>query len=183
VAEPIPIRPYPRQRVFRPELQAAVAHAFSHPLLPAARQDAERLAGVRLTDAFWTLREWTLVFDNGTELRVWPEEPQVRWRLAPRGPAPSDEAVSGRARLSGDVDDDASSDDSSSAPFTAVEDDASAVVRRAGEIMKHSSSRLTGGLPVHRPIDAPYPSEGFASLSSPTCGRNVSPDSAGYSHL
>jgi hypothetical protein len=77
-----------------PELQAAVTHAFSHPLLPAARRDAERLAGARLTDAFWTLREWALVFDNDTELRVWPEEPEVRWRLAPCGESPFSGAVS-----------------------------------------------------------------------------------------
>jgi hypothetical protein len=80
--------------VFRwPELQTAVSHAFSHPLLPAAKRDAERLAGARLTDAFWTLREWALLFDNDVELRIWPEEPEVRWILAPRGERP----------LSGDV--------------------------------------------------------------------------------
>lgn len=93
--ESIPIRPYPRERVFRwPELEAAVTHACSHSLLPAAKQDADCLAGARLTDAFWTLREWVFVFDNDAELRVWPEEPEVRWRLAPRGAAPVGEAVS-----------------------------------------------------------------------------------------
>jgi hypothetical protein len=95
VGKPIPIRPYPRERVFHwPELQAAVSHAFSHPLLPAARRDAERLAGARLTDAFWTLSEWSLVFDNSTELRVWPEEPEVQWQLAPYSENPISEAVS-----------------------------------------------------------------------------------------
>lgn len=95
MGEPIPIRPYPRERVFHwPELQAAVSHAFSHPLLSLARLDAERLAGARLTDAFWTLREWTLLFDNDLELRVWPEEPEVRWRLAPCGESPLSGAVS-----------------------------------------------------------------------------------------
>jgi hypothetical protein len=95
VAEPILITPYPRERVFCwPELEAAVRHAFSHPLLPAARRDTERLTGARLTDAFWTLREWALVFDNGTELRIWPEEPEVRWRLAARGDNPVGEGVS-----------------------------------------------------------------------------------------
>jgi hypothetical protein len=95
VGEPIPIRPYPREQVFHwPELQAAVSHAFSHPLLSLARRDAERLAGARLTDAFWTLREWALLFDNDIELRVWPEEPEVRWRLSPRGESPIGETVS-----------------------------------------------------------------------------------------
>src|SRR4051794_24424458 len=95
VGEPIPVRPYPRERVFRlPELQAAVAHAFSHPLLPAARRGAERLVGTHLTDAFWTLHEWVLLFDNDTELRIWPEEPEVRWSLAPRDESQISEGVS-----------------------------------------------------------------------------------------
>lgn len=82
----IPVRPYLRERVFyHSELEAAINHAFSHPLLPAARQDAERLSGAHLTDAFWTLREWVLAFDNGTELRVRPEESEVRWSLGAPG--------------------------------------------------------------------------------------------------
>jgi hypothetical protein len=91
--EPISVRPYPRERVFRwPELRAAVSHAFSHPLLPAARQDVTRLGNARLSDAHWTLREWSLSFDNDLELRVWPEEPEVRWHLGRRAeqPRPAD---------------------------------------------------------------------------------------------
>jgi hypothetical protein len=81
--------------VFRwPELNATVRRAFSHLLLPAARWDRESLAGARLADAFWTLREWVLVFDNCTELRVWPGEPEVRWRVLARGESAVGEDVS-----------------------------------------------------------------------------------------
>jgi hypothetical protein len=80
--------------VFRwPDLEAAVSHAFSHPLLPAARRDAALLAGTRLADAFWTLREWSLLFDNGMELRIWPEQPEVRWRLGVPSDRPQSEDV------------------------------------------------------------------------------------------
>jgi hypothetical protein len=70
-----------------PDLEEAVTHAFSHPLRPAAQRDAVALAGARLTDAAWTLAEWVLVFDTGLQLRIWPEEPEVRWALEPAGGA------------------------------------------------------------------------------------------------
>ena len=50
--EPIRVRPYPLARTFR-SFEAAVAHALSHPRLPAARHDAARLRGSRFVDAGW----------------------------------------------------------------------------------------------------------------------------------
>src|SRR5262245_58504537 len=79
--EPIEVEPYPLKRAFR-SIQAAVAHAMSHPRLPDAERDGEKLVGASLVDASWTLREWTLRFDNGCCLGIWPKRGKVRWRLA-----------------------------------------------------------------------------------------------------
>ena len=74
MGEPIAISPYPRERAFRlSKLREA-----------EAGRDARRLRGSRLTGGCWTLREWGLLFDNGTELRIRAEDPEVHWRLSSR---------------------------------------------------------------------------------------------------
>jgi hypothetical protein len=79
--EPIEVELYPLKRAFQ-SIQAAVAHAMSHPCLPDARRDGEKLAGSCLVDACWTLRAWTLRFDNGYCLGIWPDGSEVRWHLS-----------------------------------------------------------------------------------------------------
>jgi hypothetical protein len=86
--EPIPIKPYPIGRSF-PSIEAAVAHAMSHPRLPDAMRDAERLAGSLLIDACWSLHEWVLRFDSGLYLRVWPEGAEVHWQLVSSAQEPA----------------------------------------------------------------------------------------------
>lgn len=84
---PIPVRPYPPARSFD-SIEAAIAHARSHPRQPDARRDAARLAGAALVDAAWTLTEWVLRFDSGLCLRVWADGAQVRWSLGPGATEP-----------------------------------------------------------------------------------------------
>jgi hypothetical protein len=78
----IQVRPYSLARTFH-SMEAAVAHALSHPRLPEARQDAARLSGSRFVDACWKLFEWVMRFDCGLSLLVWIESGEVRWSLRP----------------------------------------------------------------------------------------------------
>lgn len=79
---PIPVRSYSSGRSFD-SIEAAVRHAFSHPLLPAARRDAARLRDAVFVDAAWTLSEWWLRFDCGLTLRVWADPAAVHWSVGP----------------------------------------------------------------------------------------------------
>lgn len=87
--QPIPVRPYPVGRSFR-TIEAAVQHAFSHPLLPAARRDAARLRGAAFGDARWTLSDWWLRFDCDLTLHVWADPAAVHWTLGPSVGEPID---------------------------------------------------------------------------------------------
>jgi hypothetical protein len=80
--EPIRVRPYPLARTFD-TIEAAVAHAMSHPRLPEARRDAARLKDSVFVDACWTLSEWVIRFDCDLSLCVWVEHADVRWALRP----------------------------------------------------------------------------------------------------
>jgi hypothetical protein len=80
--EAIRVRPYPPARTFD-SMEAAVAHALSHPRLPEARRDAARLKNSLFIDAWWTLFEWMIRFDCELNLHVWIEESEVRWSLQP----------------------------------------------------------------------------------------------------
>jgi hypothetical protein len=64
-------------------MEAAVAHALSHPRLPEARRDAARLKGSLFVDASWTLFEWVIRFDCDLSLRIWIEQAEVQWSLRP----------------------------------------------------------------------------------------------------
>ena len=89
--EPIRVRPYPLARTF-PSMEAAVAHAMSHPRLPEARRDADRLKGSVFVDARWTLFEWVIRFDRGLSLCIWIDQTDVQWSLRPsQEPAAGDE--------------------------------------------------------------------------------------------
>ncbi len=80
--EPIRVRPYPLPWSFD-TIEAAVAHALSHPRLSDARRDAAQLQGAVFVDACWTLFEWVLRFDCDLSLCVWSEPAEVRWALRP----------------------------------------------------------------------------------------------------
>jgi len=68
-------------------LQAAVAHALSHPRLPETRRDSERLQGSRFVGAEWNWFEWLLRFDNEQTIHVWVERNEIRWMLKSTQPA------------------------------------------------------------------------------------------------
>jgi len=80
--EPIRVKPYPLTRTF-PSIEAAVAHALSHPRLPEARRDADRLKGSVFVDACWTICEWVIRFDCDLSLCIWIEQTEVQWSLRP----------------------------------------------------------------------------------------------------
>ena len=80
--EPIRVRPYPVARSFD-SLQAAVAHARTHPRLPEAERNAAQLQGALFVDACWTLFEWIIRFDCDLSLRVSIEQAEVSWSLQP----------------------------------------------------------------------------------------------------
>jgi hypothetical protein len=80
--ELIQVKPYPLARSF-PSMEAAVAHAFSHPRLLEARRDATRLMDSIFVDACWTWFEWVIRFDCELTLRFWIEPDEVRWSLLP----------------------------------------------------------------------------------------------------
>jgi hypothetical protein len=80
--EPIRVRPYPLARSFD-TIEAAVAHAMSHPRLSEARRDAAQLKEAVFVDACWTLFEWVIRFDCDLGLCVWVEQAEVRWALRP----------------------------------------------------------------------------------------------------
>ncbi len=80
--EVIKVRTYLPPANFK-SIEAAVAHAMSHPKLPLARSDAARLKGSVFTDACWTLSEWIIRFDCDLSLRIWIEHTEVCWLVQP----------------------------------------------------------------------------------------------------
>jgi hypothetical protein len=90
--EPIAVKPHPFRQTFD-SVEAAVAHAFAHPMRFDAKRDAERLVGATLVDGFWTLSEWGLRFSNGFGLRIWVPEREVCWQLGEELAEPVDGSV------------------------------------------------------------------------------------------